>query len=235
MTILLLWLSILAGFLPQTEPAPLYSQTYAIFIHGSLAGTETVSERMDKDGNRVCSSQHEMLVTDGLETKRMVFETNTVFVKDSTVPMSYSYKYLSGSRDYCDVTVKGGKIVRVLSRAGNISETSAVMQPGTVIMDVNVFHPYDVVARLYDFKKRGRQVLSNFIPVIGSDVPLAVTWLEDSKLDYGKGTIPVRNFRVESAGMRVGNFSTDMNGRLVRVIMREQDLEVIRKDLVPDR
>jgi hypothetical protein len=133
------------------------------------------------------------------------------------------------------VTVKGGKIVRVLSRAGNISETSAVMQPGTVIMDVNVFHPYDVVARLYDFKKRGRQIFSNFIPIIGSDVPLAVTWLEDSKLDYGKGTIPVRNFRVESAGMRVGNFSTDMNGRLVRVIMREQGLEVVRKDLVPER
>jgi hypothetical protein len=235
MTILLLWLSILTGFHPQAEPAPLYSQTYAIFIHGSLAGTETVSERMDKDGNRVCSSQHEMLVTDGLEIKRMVFETNTVFVKDTTVPVSYSYKYLSGSRDYCDVTVKGGKIVRILSRAGNISETSAVMQPGTVIMDVNVFHPYDVVARLYDFKKRGRQVFSNFIPVIGSNVPLAVTWLEDSKLDYGKGTIPVRNFRVESVGVRVGNFSMDMNGRLVRVIMREQDLEVVRKDLVPER
>jgi hypothetical protein len=217
------------------EPAPLYSQTYAIFIHGSLVGTETVSERMDKDGNRVCSSQHEMLVTDGLETKRMAFETNTVFVKDTTIPLSYSYRYLSGSRDYCDVTVKAGKIVRVLSRAGNISETSAVMRPGTVIMDVNVFHPYDVVVRLYDFKKGGRQIFGDFIAVIGSDVPLAVTWLEDSKLDYGKGTIAVRNFRIESAGMRVGNFSTDTNGRLVRVIMRQQDLEVIRKDLVPER
>jgi hypothetical protein len=235
MTSLLLWLSILTGFHPQAGPPPAYSQSYSIFIHGSLVGAETVTERTDKDGNRVCSSQDEMLVTDGLELKRMVFETNTVFVKDSTVPMSYSYKYLSGSNDYCEVTVKSGRIIRVLSRAGNISETSSALQPGTVIMDVNVFYPYDVVVRLYDFKKRGRQVFSNFIPIIGSDVPLAVTWLEDSRLDYGKGSIPVRNFRVESAGTRVGNFSTDMSGRLVRVIMREQDLEVVRKDLVPER
>lgn len=35
--------------------------------------------------------------------------------------------------------------------------------------------------------------------------------------------------------MRSGNFSTDMSGRLVRLILREQDLEVVRKDLVPEK
>jgi len=78
-------------------------------------------------------------------------------------------------------------------------------------------------------------VFSDFIPVIGNDLQLAVTRLEDSQLAYAKGSIPVRNFKIEFIGVRAGNYSTEENGRLVRLIMREQDLEVVRKDLVPDK
>ncbi len=236
MTSLLLYLMVAVGSWPQSEAPPLYTQTYAIFIRGNPAGTETVSERLDKDGNRVVSSQHELLVLDPTSTSRLAFETTSVFAKNTPVLMSYSYKYLSGSsKDYYDVTIKAGKINRILSRAGNISETSLPMQPGTVILDVNVFHQYDELARLYDFKKGGRQTFSNFIPVIGNDLPLAVTWLEDAKLEYAQGVIPVRNFKIEFVGVRAGNYSTDMKGRLVRLIMREQDLEVVRKDLVSEK
>lgn len=236
MTILILCISLLAGASFQAELAPLYTQTYSIFIHGSLAGTETVTERADKDGNRVCSSQHDMLVTDGLETKRMTFETTTVLAKDTLTPMRYLYKFVSGdAKDSYEVTIKNGKITRVLSRGGNISESTTDLQPDTVILDFSVYHQYDVLARLYDFKKKGRQTFSDFIPVIGNELQVAVTWLEDSKLDYGKGSISVRNFKIEFVGVRTGNFSTDMNGRLVRLLMREQDLEVLRQDLVPEK
>ena len=163
------------------------------------------SELKDKDGNRVVASQHEILVTDGLEVKRMAFETTMVFVKDSLVPQRYSYKYLSGDlKDYYEVTVKDAKINRILSRGGNIIESSGVWQPGMLILDFNVYHHYDTLVRLYDFKKRGRQVFTDFMPVIGNEVLLAVTWLEDAKLDYGKGTIPVRNFKIEFMGIRTG-------------------------------
>ncbi len=233
---LVLYLSLMMGAPAQAEPAPLYTQTYSIFIHGSLAGTEAVTERRDKDGNRVCSSRHDMLVTDGLETKRMAFETTMVFVKDTVIPTKYSYRFVSGdAKDSYDVTVKNGKITRVLSRGGTKSETTADLRPDTVILDFNVYHQYDVLARLYDFKKKGRQTFSDFIPVIGNQVSLAVTWLEDSKLDYGRGSVEVRNFKIEFVGVRTGNFSTDMDGRLVRLLMREQDLEVLRQDLVPEK
>jgi hypothetical protein len=234
--LLLCLISSLAVFGPQAGPESLYLQTYAVFIRGVPSGTETVSESMDKEGNRVISSQHELMVQDGRESKRLAFETTMVLVKDTVVPMSYSFKYLSGnSKDYYEVKIEGGRITRVLSRGGNVSETAAVMQPGTVILDINVYHQYDLIYRLYDFKKGGRQLFSDFIPVIGTDLPLAVTWLEDSTLDYGKGSMPVRNFKIEFVGVRAGNFSTDMKGRLVRLIMRDQDLEVVRKDLVPEK
>lgn len=233
MTSLLLCFILSACAFPQADVPPLYTQTYAIFIRGAEAGTETVSERLDKDGNRVVTSQHEMVVSDPTSTSRLAFETISVFTKNTPALISYSYKYLSGtSKDYYDVTVKAGRINRVLSRAGNVSETSVPLLPGTVLLDVNVFHQYDELARLYDFKKGGRQTFNTFLPVIGNDLPIAITWLEDSKLEYAQGSIPVRNFKIEFIGVRAGNYSTDMKGRLVRLIMREQDLEVVRQDLV---
>ena len=235
MTSLIVWL-LFAGFSLQAEPPPSYTQTYLIFIRGMQVGSETVTERIDKDGNRIIQSQDEMFVADGLGTKRMAFETTMVFAKDTTVPLNYLYRYTSGdTKDYCEVRIKGAKISRVLSRGGNVSETNADFQPGMVIVDFNVFYQYDVLSRIYDFKKGGRQVFIDFIPVIGNDLQLAVTWLEDSQLAYDKGSIPVRNFKIEFVGVRAGNFSTDKDGRLVRLIMREQDLEVVRKDLVPEK
>jgi len=235
MTLLSVCLS-LAILSLQAEPPPSYQQTYAIFIRGAAAGTETVREFKDKDGNRVVASRHEILLSDSIETKRMAFETAMVFAKDSLVPLRYSYKYLSGDlKDYYEVTIKDSKINRILSRGGNIVESSGAWQPGMLILDFNVYHHYDIISRLYDFKLRGRQIFTDFMPVIGNEVGLAVTWLEDAKLEYGKGTIPVRNFKIEFMGIRTGNFSTDMDGRLVRLVMREQDLEVVRKDLVPEK
>jgi hypothetical protein len=236
MTLLLWWLLCAYGVAPQSESATAYEQTYAIYIRGSFAGTETVKESVDNDGNRVVSSQHELMITESSETTRLAFETTSVFAKNIVMPQSYSCRYLSGNtKDHYEVTVKGGRVTRILSRAGAVSETSSAAQPGMVILDVNVYHQYDELARLYDFKKRGRQTFNNFLPVIGTSMPLALTWLEDSKLEYDKGSIPVRNFKIEFVGLQAGSYSTDPKGRLVRLIMAEQGLEVVRKDLVPEK
>lgn len=233
MTVLLWFASLIAG-LPLLQPAaPSYAQTYVIFIRGALAGTESVSEQLDKNGNRVCSSKHEMLVVDNLETKRLAFETTMVFAKNTAALSSYSYKYLSGSMDSCEVVVKDGKITRTLNRGGNVSESSIDLQPGAILLDVNTYYQYDIFSRVYDFKKRGRQTFNNFIPVIAGYVPVTVTWVDDSSIESGEGRIAVRNFKIEFFGTRTGNFSTDTNGRLVHLVISGQQLEVLRKDLAP--
>jgi hypothetical protein len=236
MTTLIVICVMLAGLSFQAESTPSYRQVYSIFIRGAVAGTESVNEIKDKDGNRVVASQHELLLSDGLEMKRMAFETTMAYAGSTLVPLRYSFKYLSGAlKDYYEVTIKDSRITRVLSRGGNIIESSGTWQAGMLILDFNVYHQYDTLSRLYDFKKGGRQLFNDFMPVIGGELPLAVTWLEDSRLEYAKGSIPVRNFKIEFVGVRTGVFSTDMEGHLVRLVMREQDLEVVRKDLVPEK
>ena len=75
------------------------------------------------------------------------------------------------------------------------------MQPNTVILDFNVYHQYDYLVRRYDAAKGGRQLFSDFVPLIGNDIPLAVTSIGEAELKFEKGSMAVSNYRVEFVGI----------------------------------
>lgn len=105
---------------------------------------------------------------------------------------------------------------------------------GVLLFDFNVYHHYEFLARKYDFKKGGRQTFRGYVPVVGGEISLALTRLEDSDLEAGKESIAIRSFKIEFVGVSTGTFSIDKAGRLVRVVLRDRDLEVVRKDLIPE-
>jgi hypothetical protein len=228
----LLFASLIASAIVSARNNQDYAQTYVILIKGSVAGNEKVTETKAEKGEIISTSEHEILITDGLETKRMTFSTRMVLSKANSALVSYSYKYSGGSGDSYDVVVRDNQISRTLRRGDLTNETSAPLQPDTVLVDFNVYHHYDYLARRYDSRKGGRQLFSNYVPVIGKDIPLALTFLGNSDLDLGNGVVPVRNFKVEFVGIWAGNLSVDKDGRLVRLLIPSQDLEVIRQDLV---
>jgi hypothetical protein len=211
-----------------------YSESYAILIKGTPSGTETVTEKPDDNGNTISSSEHEMLVTDGLETKQMKFSTRMVLSKSTGMPISYSYWYTSGNTgDSYDVSIQNGQITRVLNRGGHTSEVKVPLLPDMVFVDFNVYHQYDYLVRKYDFKKGGRQTFADFIPVIGNDIPVALTFIGEEKIDLNPNPVQVRNFRIEFVGIWGGTLSVNKEGRLVRLLIPAQDLEVVRRDLLP--
>jgi hypothetical protein len=211
-----------------------YSESYTILIKGALAGSETVTEKLDPNGDTISSSEHEILVTDGLETKKMKFSTRMVLAKNTGIPVSYSYWYTSGNTgDSYDVTIKNGQITRVLNRSGRTSEITIPLQPNMVFVDFNVYHQYDYLVRKYDFKKGGRQTFADFIPVIGNDIPVALTYMGEEKLDLKTGPLQLRNFRMEFVGLWGGTLSVNKEGRLVHLVIPTQDIEVVRRDLLP--
>jgi hypothetical protein len=218
----------------ESHAASTYSESYAILIKGVVAGSETVTEKPDSNGDTISTSDHEMLVTDGLETKSMKFSTRMVLSKSTGIPSSYSYWYTSGGTgDSYDVTINNLQITRVLNRGGRTSEAVVPLGPDMVFLDFNVYHQYDSVVRKYDAKKGGRQTFADFIPLIANDIPIALTYLGDSKLELKPGSLPVRNFRVEFVGIWGGTLTVNKDGRLVRLVIPSQDLEVVRRDLLP--
>jgi hypothetical protein len=63
---------------------------------------------------------------------------------------------------------------------------------------------------------------------------VALTRLEDSTVGTGDKAIEVHNFRIEFGSSWVGVARSDKNGRLVHLILQDKELEVVRKDLLPE-
>jgi hypothetical protein len=230
---LALGLLLCAGAEDALGAASAYSQSYAILIRGAVAGTESVTEETAANGDLVATSEHDLLITDGMETKRMAFSTKMVLSKGGRTPVSYSYKYTAGdSGDFYEVVIKDAQATRFLNRSGRTSEVTVPFPPGTVILDFSVYHHYDYLVGKYDARPGGRQVFSDFVPLIGDVIPVALTFQGNADLQLGQKTVPVRNFLVDFVGIWTGALSVDRHGRLVRLWIPAQDLEVVRKDLL---
>jgi hypothetical protein len=226
--VLLLCMSMAIARDPDTH----YSQSYTIILKGEAAGTETVTEKYGNAGELISTSEHEITITDKLETKRMTFSTKMVLSKTSFIPISYDYRYTT--RDFGDsynVVIKDGHITSTLNKGGKTSKITTAFLPNMVILDHNVYHQYDYLISKYDDKKRGQQIFADFIPIIGNDIKLAVTFLGDEKLEFNKSTLPIKKYRVEFLDIWSATLSMDKNGRLVRLVVPAQDLQVVRKDL----
>jgi hypothetical protein len=224
------WMVLLlqAGQAPVSAPS--YKQTYEVLLRGQPAGTEVVTERTDRNGNLVSNSEHDLLVSDGLETKRVAFTTELVLAKGSRAPIRYELRYTSGeAHDSCVVTVAGNQLVRTLVRGSRKSETVAPMRPSLVMVESNVYHLYEQLPEKYDMKKGGRQTLQAYLPPVGAAIPAALTLLGEGDVPTPAGVIHVRNFKFEFVGLTNALLSVDMSGRLVRFANPEQELEVIRK------
>jgi len=213
-----------------------YSQSYAIFIKGAFSGTETVTESVESSGNPAITSEHEIFVTDGLETKRMAFVTTMVLSKKDMSPLRYSYRYTSGtSRDSYEVIIKDGSATCVVMRSGHKSETTKEFKDNQIILDFNVYHQYKFLALKYDYKTAGQQTFADYIPLLGDHISVVVEFLGNGILESENGSVPVRNFKVSFPGIGNGTFSIDASSRLVRLLMPAQNLEVVKRELVPER
>jgi hypothetical protein len=234
MRIIILLFLALPVFLQQTFARDFtdYSQSYTIKIKGTVAGHEKVVEKLNDAGQLVSTSEHEMIVSDGLVAKSMAFSTKMVFSKDGRNPVSYTYSYVGGTGDSYEVTIKEGQINRVLHRGGRTSEITVPFQPSMVILDFNVYHQYDYLISKYDNKKGGKQSFADFVPLIGSDIPINLTFLGNSTFECNTGALSVREYRIEFAAIGAGQISVDKDGRLVRLQIPVQDLEVLRDDLI---
>jgi len=224
------WMVFLLQAGQVSAAAPSYTQTYQVILRGQPAGTEIVSERTDKNGNLVSSSEHDILVSDGLETKRVAFTTELILAKGSRTPVRYEMRYTSGeSHDSCLVTVAGNQLVRTLIRGSRKSETATPLQPAMVIVESNVYHLYEQLVRKYDAKKGGRQIFQAYLPPVGADIPSALTLLGEEDVATPAGMIRARNFKFEFVGLTNALLSVDKSGRLLRFFNPEQELEVLRK------
>ena len=224
---------VFAGQAMKADDVPRVS-TYIILINGEKSGTETATEEKDGSGNVVLTSEHELLVNDGQVKNRMVFSTKMTLSKGAKNIRTYVCQYTTGqSGDSYEVSVQNGRIRRVLTRNGQPSVVVTPFTQNMVIVDFNVYHHYEYLARRYDRKKKGTQTFANYIPVIGNDIPMKITWIDDEILIFAENTVEASRFIVELANIHTATLFVDKNNRLVAFENPAQELKVIREDLLP--
>ena len=229
----------IAFFFVVFSPMPVsaddpYTQTYVILINGIKSGVETVTEEIDRSGNIISTSEHELFLDDGSAKNHMVFSTRMVLSKGAKNIRTYVCQYKTGqSGDSYEVSIQNGRITRVLSRNGQPGVVVSPFMSNMVIVDFNVYHHYEYLLRRYDRRKKGIQDFSNYIPVIGNDIPIKVTWIGDERLIFGEKSIEASRFIVELANIHAATLFVDKDNRLVFLENPAQELRVIREDLLP--
>jgi len=217
--------------LPAAVDEP-YKQTYVILINGEKAGTEAVTEEKDGSGNVVSMSEHELLLDEGSSKNRMVFSTKMVLSKGAKNIKTYVCRYKGEPGDSYEVSVQNGRITRVLTRNGQPGVVTAPFTSNMVVVDFNVYHHYEYLLRRYDRKKKGIQTFADFIPIIGNDIPIKVTWVGDENLVFGEKTIEASRFIIEFTDIHTVTLYADKDNRLVVLENTAQGLKVIREDLL---
>jgi len=226
----------LSGSAAVADNAYPYTQSYVILINGETVGSETVIEKKGGSGEIISNSEHEILLSDGANLSRLAFTTQMVLPKGSLTPETYVYQYKTdGPKDSYELFIKDGQVKRVLNRNGIANEVSVPWRPNMVLIENTVYYQYEYLLRRYDMKKKGRQSFAGFIPVIGNDIPITVTLLNNGNVrtDKDKKDAETRNFRLDISGMQSLTISVDKNGRLVKAENPARHLSVIRKDMLP--
>ncbi len=202
-----------------------YAQSYVILMNGEEVGKESVTERTDRKGNRVCLSEQEMESPGSRDKKRIRIRTRMVLSDD--VPVSYSYESSAGAS--YEVKVEDGQILRTSGGASPASRTP--LAPDMRMLNPNVFHTIDYWIRQYDLKKGGQQNFRTYLLPSGSVERLSVFPLETGIVKSEGKDLELRNYRIGFEEGLVLYVWVDRERRLGRLAMEGATIDVVRSDL----
>jgi len=169
--------------------------TFRIVVNGQQMGKEDF-EISPNNGNWVARGNSEIQTSDGVTRVSGILQLHA----DGT-PVSYEWSTEGAKKAGATVTFSGTVATAELRLQGArpFTQQFTFTSPQIVVLDNNMYNQYAVLARLYDWEKKGAQTFSVLVP---------------QELTPGSIT-------VESAG------SQDINGKkLEELTAKTEDLEV---------
>jgi hypothetical protein len=206
-----------------------YSQSYIIVIKGKEAGREIVNEKIDEDGNLICTSEHEIIIPTSKEKKPRKFKTKMILPKGELFPISYSYESNEGIS--YDVKVKDAQIIVTLQKEGESKESKYPFDPGMLMIDLNVYHTIDYLIRKYDVQKGGLQVLRTYLLHADRIEPLEVSPVKSVKHEYETKVLQLKSYQIEIPDRLTMYLWVNKDNRLYRMFIPGLNIDVIQSDL----
>ena len=193
---------------------------FKILVNGQPAGTEEFSLSAN-GGNWVARGNAEIQTPQGA-----AHVTGNLELRPDGAPVRYEWN-MQGAKKAASTIVFNGATANVELRmegARPYTQQFTFNSDRVVVLDNNMYDQYAILARLYDWDKKGAQTFSVIVPQ--EMTPGSVTVESLGKQDTGSGA-KLEQLRVKTEDIEINLFLDGQ--RLVRIVSPSANAEIIRE------
>ncbi len=152
--------------------------------------------------------------------------SGTLVLQDDGAPISYEWSSAAEKTNAAKILFANGvaKITLLMQGARPFEQDLTFGAPVIAVLDNNLYHQYAVLARVYDWSKRGVQSFPVLIPQELTPGSITVEATGDAKVD-GKN---YEGLRVSTSDLEV-LLALDSNHRLMRLEVPSAKVSVVRE------
>jgi hypothetical protein len=193
---------------------------FKILVNGQPAGTEEFSLSAN-GGNWIARGNAEIQTPQGA-----THVTGNLELRPDGVPVRYEWT-MQGAKKASSTIVFNGATANVELRmegARPYTQQFTFNSDRVVVLDNNMYDQYAILARLYDWDKKGAQTFSVIVPQ--EMTPGNVTVESLGKQDTGSGE-KLEQLRVKTEDIEINLFVDGQ--RLVRIVSPSANAEIVRE------
>ncbi len=193
---------------------------FKILVNGQPAGTEEFSLSAN-GGNWVARGNAEIQTPQGA-----AHVTGNLELRPDGAPVRYEWN-MQGAKKAASTIVFNGATANVELRmegARPYTQQFTFNSDRVIVLDNNMYDQYAILARLYDWDKKGAQTFSVIVPQ--EMTPGSVTVESLGKQDTGSGA-KLEQLRVKTEDIEINLFLDGQ--RLVRIVSPSANAEIIRE------
>ena len=193
---------------------------FKILVNGQPAGTEEFSLSAN-GGNWIARGNAEIQIPQG-----PTHVTGNLELRPDGVPVRYEWT-MQGAKKASSTIAFNGATANVELRmegARPYTQQFTFNSDRVVVLDNNMYDQYAILARLYDWDKKGTQTFSVIVPQ--EMTPGSVTVESLGKQDTGSGE-KLEQLRVKTEDIEINLFVDGQ--RLVRIVSPSANAEIIRE------
>ncbi|MBI1747205.1 MAG: hypothetical protein HYR55_11530 [Acidobacteria bacterium] len=224
---------ILLGYSSVAATGPETGKFY-LFLKGQHFGQESYVIKDEPSGKRTTLSETEMVMLDGDVQNRLAFSSRLVMDRQTYAPTYYEYQFKGGRNDGYEVTIDGKQITRKLVTGGTVTNKTTTAEQEILILDYNVYHHYQLLLDRYNPKIKGKQVFSDYLPVVGDEFEVGVTLNGEVPLVINQKTIPTVNYTIDFPMSYGADLWATKDGRVVKIRLKQNAIEAIRAEYVTE-
>ena len=211
---------------PQATPAGSTSSNFTIFLRTVPIGSETVAVDRTVDGWTITSSGRADVPIDVVAREVRVRYTSDWKPIDLTIDATIRGQAITGR-----TTIEGATAHNVFTQAGQASERTDPIASDAVLLAQPLWGPFEALSQRLRTTPPGTTLPAY---TLGTSLPIQVGASSDETLQMGARTTRARRTAIilmASSGPVTADVWADENGRLMRVSLPAQNIEVVRDDI----